>query len=200
MCSWCYAFDIVLKKLELDLPDSICLIKIVGGLAPDSTEPMQASLINTIQKTWQQIEKTMPQIQFNYAFWNKNQPIRSTYPACRAVLAAKKQSLVFENKMIQQIQWTYYKNAENPSLDTTLIKCAKQIGLEVELFKQDYSSQALDDKLKKEIKFSRLLGVSSYPSLCLELNKQVLPIKIDYNNADSMLEQLLQADYSKKSS
>lgn len=193
MCSWCYAFDIVLKKLECDLPDSIYLKKLVGGLAPDTTEPMPASLSKTIQKTWQQIEKTVPHIQFNYEFWNKNQPVRSTYPACRAVLAAKKQSPAFENKMIRQIQWAYYKNAENPSLDITLIHCAQKIGLEIELFKKNYCSQDLDRELRREIQFSRLLGVSSYPSLCLEINKQVVPIKIDYNNAENMLKQISQA-------
>lgn len=196
MCSWCYAFNGVLKKLESELPDSICLTKIVGGLAADSTEPMSAALSQTIQNTWQQIEKTVPQIQFNYEFWNRNQPIRSTYPSCRAVLAAKRQSLFYEDKMIQQIQWAYYKNAENPSLDTTLINCAQAIGLEIDLFKTDYTSQSLDCELQKEIQFSRNLGVSSYPSLCLEINKQILPIKIDYNNASRILEQIAQFSLS----
>lgn len=196
MCSWCYAFNSVLKTLESELPDSICLTKIVGGLAPDSTEPMPASLSQTIQKTWQQIEKTVPQIQFNYEFWSKNQPIRSTYPSCRAVLAAKRQSLIYQDKMIQQIQWAYYKNAENPSLDTTLINCARKIGLEMDLFIKDYNSQSINSELQTEIQFSRNLGVSSYPTLSLEINKQVLPIQIDYNNAGKILEQISQYSLS----
>ncbi len=192
MCSWCYAFNTTLRTLEDELPDSISLTKIVGGLAADSTEPMSDSLSQTIQKTWQLIEKTVPQIQFNYDFWIKNQAIRSTYPSCRAVLAAKRQSPAYEDKMIQQIQWAYYKNAENPSLDITLINCAQKIGLEIDLFKKDYNSQSIDCELHKEIQFSKNLGVSSYPSLCLETKKQLLPIQIDYNNAAKILEQISQ--------
>jgi len=190
MCSWCYAFDTVLTEIESLLPDSISLTKVIGGLAADSDTPMPAYLINTIQSAWQQIEKTVPQVQFNFEFWSKNQPFRSTYPACRAVLAAKKQSSDFENKMIQQIQWAYYKNAENPSLNETLILCAERIGLDVELFKIDFTSQEIELALQKDIQFSRSLAVSSYPSLRLDIGNQIVAINIDYNSAQNVLKQI----------
>jgi len=192
MCSWCYAFDTVLTELESLLPDSIRLKKIIGGLAADSDTPMPAHLINTIQSAWQKIEKTVPHVQFNFEFWSKNQPFRSTYPSCRAVLAAKKQSPVFENKMIQQIQFVYYKNAKNPSLNETLIQCAQRIGLNVELFKNDFTSQEIELTLQKDIQFARSLAVSSYPSLRLDIDNQIVTINIDYINAQSMLKQIRQ--------
>ena len=192
MCSWCYAFDSVLTEIESMLPDSISLTKVIGGLAADSDTPMPAHLINTIQSAWQQIEKKVPQVQFNFEFWSKNQPFRSTYPACRAVLSAKKQSPVFENKMIQQIQWAYYKNAENPSLNETLILCAERIGLDMELFKNDLTSDEIELALQKEIQFARSLAVSSYPSLRLDIDKKIVAINIDYNNVQSMLKQIQQ--------
>ncbi|MCF6251470.1 MAG: DsbA family protein [Methylococcaceae bacterium] len=190
MCSWCYAFDLTYQKLESALPDSICSRKIVGGLAPDSTVIMPLSMICTIQSAWQQIERAVPHIQFNYEFWSKNNPMRSTYPACRAVLAAKKQSPKFENKMIHQIQWAYYKNAENPSLSATLLNCAKKINLNYELFENDIASQEIEMQLQYEIQFTRRAGVSTYPSLCLQMEKKLVPIKIDYNDAQKIIEQI----------
>jgi putative protein-disulfide isomerase len=192
MCSWCYAFDTVLTGIESLLPDSIPLTKIMGGLAADSDIPMPVHLINTIQSAWHQIEKTVPHVQFNFEFWNKNQPFRSTYPSCRAVLAAKKQSPVFENKMIRQIQWAYYKNAENPSLNETLILCAEKIGLDVELFTNDLTSLEIESALQKDIQFTCSLVVTSYPSLRLDIDNQIIAINIDYNNAQNMLKQIRQ--------
>lgn len=192
MCSWCYAFDVALKQIETALTDTVELKKIVGGLAPDLTTAMPPSLINTIQSAWKQIETTVPHVQFNYDFWQKNQPRRSTYPSCRAVLAAKKQSPAFENKMIQQIQWAYYKNAENPSLDEILLLCAQRIGLDSVVFKFDYSSQAIEIELQNDIKFCRSIGVSSFPSLRLEIDRQIIPIAIDYNDAQNTLNQIRQ--------
>ena len=190
MCSWCYAFGRVLKQVELDLPKSISITKIVGGLAPDSIEPMPKSLADSIQQNWKRIEQTVTHVKFNFDFWKKNQPIRSTYPSCRAVLAAKKQSSGFEDKMISQIQWAYYKNAENPSLDNTLINCAKHTGLDETLFIKDYKSKFINEQLYQQIKLSRQLGISSYPSLCLQINTQFVMIKIDYNDADFITAQL----------
>ncbi len=190
MCSWCYAFDAVLKQIELELPKSITAVKILGGLAADSMEPMPSSLVLSIQANWKRIEQTVPDVQFNFDFWKNNQAIRSTYPSCRAVLAAKKQSSHFEDKMIAQIQWAYYQNAENPSLDDTLINCAKQIGLDVKLFTVDYRSECINDQLHQQTNFARHLGVSSYPSLCLEIDKQIVQLKIDYNDANYVMEQI----------
>ena len=190
MCSWCYAFNSVLKQIESDLPDTITLTKLVGGLAPDSMEPMPESLTMMIQDNWKKIEKTVPHIQFNFDFWTANQAIRSTYPSCRAVLAAKKQSVNAEDKMIAQIQWAYYKNAKNPSLDETLIQCAKQIGLDESLFISDYKSELINQQVLEQISLARRLGVSSYPSLCLKTETQVFNLTIDYNRADIMMEQI----------
>jgi len=191
MCSWCYAFDSVLKQIESNLPQSVSLIKIAGGLAADSMEPMPKPLASMIQTNWKKIEQTVPHIQFNFDFWHLNQAIRSTYPSCRAVLSAKQQSPHFENKMIAQIQWAYYQNAENPSLDRTLINCATRIGLDNKSFMADYNSKLINDKLQQQIQFSRQLGVSTYPSLVLEIDNQISRISIDYNDADAVINQIL---------
>ena len=81
MCSWCYAFETSFCALQNTLPASIQVIKLVGGLAQDSTETMPAALQDNIQQTWHRIEQTVPYIRFNYDFWIMNTPIRSTYPA-----------------------------------------------------------------------------------------------------------------------
>jgi len=191
MCSWCYAFDGVLKQIEVDLPKSIKVEKILGGLAPDSIEVMPASMAAMIESNWRKIEQRVAGVRFNFDFWKLNQAMRSTYPSCRAVLAAKKQGSDFEDKMIAQIQSAYYQNAENPSLDSILIKCAKQIGLNVRVFESDYGGEFINELLLQQIQFSRSVGVSTYPSLCLEIDQNILPIMIDYNNADYIVEQIL---------
>ncbi|MGZ8903462.1 MAG: DsbA family protein, partial [Methylobacter sp.] len=131
MCSWCYAFDSSLTALQKELPDFIKIKKIIGGLAPDTTIPMPVELQQNIQQTWRRIEQTVSTIQFNYDFWIINTPVRSTYHACRAILAARQQGADFENKKIGAIQIAYYQKAKNPSLQSTLLHCALEVGLAV---------------------------------------------------------------------
>jgi len=189
MCSWCYAFEKSFCALQNILPESIQVIKLVGGLAPDSTETMPVELQKNIQQTWHRIGQTVPNIQFNYDFWIMNTPIRSTYPACRGVLAAKKQGADFEDKMINAIQTAYYQKAKNPSLQSTLLECATEIELDVSKFENDLTSSEIEAQLQNEINITRSFGVTSYPSLRLVHNGRISSIAVDYLDPETMLKE-----------
>lgn len=190
MCSWCYAFSNSLLSLKRALPVSVGFVKVVGGLAPDTMEPMPLPLRDKIQQTWHQIERTVPDVRFNFDFWLKNTPMRSTYPACRAVLTAKKQGNDCEDKMIEAIQMAYYRKAQNPSLPATLLRCAERAGLNLSQFAYDFVSEAVESDLQSEIGFARRLGVVSFPSLRLEHLGTYYPIEVDYLNPSTMLNTL----------
>jgi len=193
MCSWCYAFETSFRALQKALPASVRVIKLVGGLAPDTTETMPDQLQNTIQQTWHRIEQTVPNVRFNYDFWIINTPMRSTYPACRAVLAAKKQGADFEDKMISTIQTVYYRKAKNPALQSTLLECAAATGLDVNEFENDLTGGEIENQLQNEISIAGSLGVTSYPSLRLEHNGRISPISVDYLSPESMPNEILGA-------
>ena len=187
MCSWCYAFSQSWATLLKALPRNIEIVYLVGGLAPDTTEPMPLATQKMVQQAWQRIEQTVPSIHFNWDFWSNNTPIRSTYPACRAVLAAKKQRTEAEVEMIRAIQTAYYQQAKNPSLAETLHACAHEIGLDVNTFIKDLKSSAIENELQQQIQQARSMDVYSYPSLRLVNNNTAFPIAIDYLNHQAML-------------
>jgi len=190
MCSWCYAFNSSLTQLHKNLPSSVRIQYLLGGLAADTTESMPIDLQKTIQKIWRQIENTVPNTQFNYDFWKLNTPFRSTFPACRAILAARKQDPRFETKIIHAIQKAYYQHAKNPSLQTTLEECAIEVGINLIKFIKDLGSIEIEDELQSEIKLTRSMETHSYPSLCLLHNKQQFLITIDYLNHQTMIDQI----------
>jgi putative protein-disulfide isomerase len=191
MCSWCYAFDSSLNALQKELPEFIRIKKIVGGLAPDTTQPMPVELQQNIQQTWRRIEKTVPNMQFNYDFWIINSPVRSTYPACRAILAARQQGADFEDKMIGAIQIAYYQKAKNPSLQSTLLHCALEVGLAVVKYANDLNSNEIEKELQNEIRIARRLGVISYPSLLLEHNGRLFPVTIYYFDHETIIREIV---------
>jgi len=180
MCSWCWAFRPVFTELLNKLPDDIDVQYLVGGLAPDSNEPMDAATQTMIQHHWRTIQIKVPNTQFNFDFWTNSTPRRSTYPACRAVLAAKTINPDKEDAMILAIQQAYYLNAFNPSDDDVLINCAASIGLDTSLFTQTLNSPATQQTLQENIQKNQSLGVYSFPSLVLEENGRFKPITIDY--------------------
>lgn len=191
MCSWCWGFNKTWNKVKKSLPKNINIQYVLGGLAPDSDEIMSDKMREYIQYNWQKIEKNIPGTIFNYDFWTNCTPVRSTYPACRAVIAAKNQNDQLEISMINAIQEAYYLYAKNPSKDTTLINIAKAIGLNVTQFKKDLNSKTTQQQLDNNINLSKSLGAKGFPSIILEKNSVAKLIKIDYNNSDFILKQIL---------
>jgi len=193
MCSWCWAFRPTLTKVLANLPTDINVKYIVGGLAPDTDTPMDQATQYMIQHHWHTIIQRVPGTPFNFDFWTLNTPKRSTYPACRAVLAAKKQDPTQEDAMILAIQQAYYLQAKNPSEENTLIDCAVAIGLNAKQFKKDLHDPHTQEQLLKDIQQAQTLNVTGFPSLVLLINNQAIPIAIDYIDAKFINAQVNQA-------
>lgn len=185
MCSWCYAFRSTLKKVESQLGSDIHVKYILGGLAPDSNEPMPLNTQLYIQSQWHKIVETVPGTVFNFDFWTKCQPTRSTYIACRAVILARHNNL--EREMIQAIQDAYYQNAQNPSDAATLCQLASQLGLDGKSFLENLNTESTQAELMADIHYARSLGANSFPSLFLQNGGSVKRIPHHYTNADKIL-------------
>ncbi|XPF96045.1 DsbA family protein [Colwellia sp. RE-S-Sl-9] len=194
MCSWCWGFEPVRKKLFNSLPPAIIIKRFVGGLASDSHDPMPKQMQTMLQNTWRKIEQTIPGTEFNYDFWTNCQPRRSTYPSNRAVIAARQQSSEYDELITHRIQQAYYTEAKNPSDESTLIELAKEIGLNVEQFTQDIQSEKIDELFQQELNYTRKLGMNSFPSLAYQVGNKAYSIQLDYNNMESMLDQIKQID------
>lgn len=187
MCSWCYAFRDTFKEVKKGLDSNIEIVYVPGGLASHTNEPMEEALRVQIQGAWKKIEEVVG-TKFNYAFWTKCTPKRSTYLACQATLAAKKQKK--EEEIIEAIQNTYYLNAKNPSDEDTILEVAKDLGLDFKKFKNDLYSEETIQEFYEKMDLRRKLRLNSFPSLAIKYKKEIYPINIKYNNPQAILEQI----------
>lgn len=189
MCSWCYAFRPVWQHIKANLPSSIRVQYVLGGLAADSNVPMPEATQRYIQQQWHKIEATVPGVTFNYAFWERCEPRRSTYPACRAVLLAREQGLDKEVAMIEVIQTAYYQLAQNPSDTEVLFWLAEKTWLDVYDFAERLHSDETKVALEQEIRFARNIGGDHFPSLFLQRSDSdaVMPVPHSYTDAGMTL-------------
>jgi len=191
MCSWCWGFRPVFKQVEQALSGKIEIQYILGGLAPDTDQVMPERLQQTIQQTWKKIQRDIPGTEFNFDFWSLCSPRRSTYPACRAIIACRMQQPALASKMLLFIQQAYYLQAKNPSDLHVLISLASQLGMDAQQFSDDIQSKVCQDALQKEIEFCREIDIQSFPSLVLKQGKSYTSLDIDYNNSKKVLAQIL---------
>jgi putative protein-disulfide isomerase len=197
MCSWCWGFRKVRDEVFDAVKDQVKIEYVLGGLAPDSDSIMPMDMQQSIRANWQRIQQEIPGTEFNYDFWTKCQPRRSTYPACRAVIAAGMQQEDIEQKrsgkdMVLAIQQAYYLNAKNPSDLVTLGQLAENMGLDLQQFLTDIQSERCQEKLLQQLAFCRDMGVYSFPSLLIKRPKaEASLLQIDYNDSQKVIDQII---------
>ncbi|MGR5218657.1 DsbA family protein [Vibrio parahaemolyticus] len=183
MCSWCWGFRPTWQAVKIQLEDQVDIHYILGGLAPDSDVPMPLEMQQQIASYWRKIADYLG-TEFNHDFWSQNTPRRSTYPACRAIIAARNQGA--EQDMYHAIQRAYYLEAKNPSDDAVLVDVAQSIGLDGVQFETDLLSEATNECLYNEIAFARSIGGNSFPSLILQTQDQLIDIPVDYKDPNKL--------------
>jgi len=179
-------------KLQKLLPDNVVIEYVAGGLAADTNTLMPIELQQTIQGYWREIQAKFG-IAFNFDFWKKNSPRRSTYIACRAVIAAKSQG--FESEMIDAIQQAYYLRALNPSDSAILVRLAEELSsrgldLDVDQFGREMESPATHQMLQQQISLARELTHQGFPSIVLEHNGVRHSIVREYQDCNLVLAEI----------
>lgn len=143
-----------------------------------------------LQKTWRRITQQIPGVEFNFDFWRVCTPRRATYPACRAVIAAREQGEKYDVAMTRAIQHAYYLQARNPSDNHTLIALADELGLDPDRFASSLTSAQTHEALLQEISKARQMGADSFPGLVLQHGSGHWHIPIDYQHREPMLEMI----------
>lgn len=189
MCSWCWGFEPVRRQLFDAVSGEMQVQRLLGGLAPDSDQPMPEAMQQMLQQTWGRVSQ-LTGASFNFDFWKRCSPRRSTYPSNRAVIAAREQGEENDARMTARIQRAYYREARNPSDDETLIELAGELNLDAEQFAQSLNSAATRQQLEREVIRARSIGVDSFPSLVVENRGYLRHVRVDYADPDSMLREI----------
>lgn len=192
MCSWCWGFSPVLEAVSGVLPDEIPIRYVMGGLARDSEEPMPEETRSYVQAQWRMVaERTGAE--FNWDFWKVCEPRRSTYPACRAVIAAGMQRPDGVEAMFHAIQRAYYLEARNPSDGETLVQLAGEADLDPDRFSADLVSGHTDELLQKDFELRRALHADKFPTMILEHDDNQLWLAYGYEEEDLVVDLLTSA-------
>lgn len=187
MCSWCWGYRPTEEQLFSHLAENVRRVNVLGGLAPDSDDPMPENLRQQLPAAWRKIREMLG-TEFNFSFWTDCEPRRSTYPACRAVLAAGRQDNYHE--MVDAIQRAYYLRAMNPSDLSTLETLAGELELDTVKFATDIRSTEVNDELMQQVAFTGQSPVQGFPSLVLKTSDFYQPLTLDYRNYQTTLREI----------
>ena len=184
MCSWCWAFRPTWDHVCATLGEEIRISRLLGGLAPDSSEPMPQAMQDMLQDTWRDIQLRVPTTVFNFDFWKNCEPRRSTYPACRAVIAATRFGQELHEPMTRAIQRAYYLEARNLSDDSTLVALAGELGLDKEEFSKALQSEDVRDEFQQQVAACHRLNIPGFPSLLVHKGGVIRRVPVEFNDPE----------------
>ncbi len=193
MCSWCWAFKPVWAQIAAALPEGVAVERVLGGLAPDTDEPMPEQMKATIAGYWRHIETAVPGTRFNHDFWTECAPRRATYPACRAVATARLLDPSLEESLNSRIQEAYYLEARNPSDASELIALAVEVGFDEAAFADKLGSESVYATFAEDQQRCAQFGVQGFPSLALQRGNTAWRIRIDYTDPTPSLTDIQRA-------
>ena len=175
MCAWCWGFAEAFEQITLRLAKGVELRLVLGGLAADSDEPMPSATRSMVQAAWDAVEQRSG-ARFNRDFWSRCAPRRSTWPACRAVHAARSLEPGADWRIFRALQEAYYLEARNPSDLQTLVEVAQEQGLDPKAFRAAVASTQVQEAFQRDRKFCERIGMRAFPSLAVRQGGAVAPL------------------------
>lgn len=139
ICPWSWAYEPVLRRIEVQYRSKIRIRPVMGGLALDRTEPAGDGQVARIQASWRRVAQTTGQP----IEWNRAADLRpsSSRPLCEAVVAACLQSYAIGGRYLRLMREAHFLGGVDPyAVDGRLVLARQTPGLDVARWTQDLES------------------------------------------------------------
>ena len=164
MCSWCWGFSPVLDAVREHFGRKYPVGLLLGGLRPGTTEGMSEALKADIKGHWQHVHLATGQ-PFDLAFYDRKGYIYDTEPACRAVVAVRRQEPERVFEYLKKVQEGFYALNRDVTAPEVLADIAAESGLDRGSFALRFQAEETVRETWRDFETSRRLGVAGFPCL-----------------------------------
>lgn len=192
MCSWCYGFAPVIKRIVAEQEENMQFKLVMGGLRPGTELPLDEQMKESIKHHWQDVEKISNQ-PINYSFFEREDFVYDTEPGCRAVVTIRYLKPESEFEMLEEIQSAFYSKNQDVTNPEVLAAIAGKFDVEAEAFLEKFNSEEMKEKTQQDFIIARHLQANAFPSLYLLNGTSVHLLSRGYRTYDGMAAHLRNA-------
>ncbi|MCC9138259.1 DsbA family protein [Pontibacter silvestris] len=189
MCSWCYGFAPVLKRLIKEQEGKVKFKLVMGGLRPGTTEPMDEEAKESSKHHWQQVQEVTEQ-PFDFSFFDRDSFVYDTEPGCRAVIAMRYLQPTVELEMAEALQNAFYAHNKDITKPEVLVSIATKFGVEADVFLEKFNSALMQEKTQQDFVIARHLQANAFPSLYLLNGNNVFLLNRGYRMYEALKSRL----------
>lgn len=163
ICSSCWGIEPQLRKLKLEYGNAVEIEYRMGGLLPDwNYNSGGISKPSDVAHHWDEVSLyyDMP---IDGDVWLED-PLQSSYPPSIAFKAAQIQDNEKALLFLREIREMVFLKKKNITKWENLERAAKNVGLNAEQFKIDFSSKA-KSLFEEDLQLAKSLGVRGFPTM-----------------------------------
>jgi predicted DsbA family dithiol-disulfide isomerase len=175
ICSTCWIFQSILRKLHLEYGNAIDITYHMGGLLPNWTSQQNKKIKSPIDAAnlWYDLGKSH-QLPIDGIVWVTD-PLESSFPPSLAFKAAQLQDNDRAISFLRRMKELLFIENKNISKWEIIEAAALNSGLDVALLKKDVNGKA-KSLFQQDLDLAKELSISSFPTLVVESKGQRVEI------------------------
>jgi len=185
MCSWCWGFVPVMRRIREDYSERIDIELVVGGLRPGTQEPFSPKMRDFVLHHWHEVQKMSGQ-PFNFEFAMDDDFVYDTEPADRALVTVRRIAPKKVFDYAEAVQRAFYTENLNVTRPTVLAGIAELLGVSAEAFAQRYNAAETKQATWADFARAREYGVAGFPSIVLEDSRGPALLTYGYTPFDDL--------------
>lgn len=185
MCSWCWGFEPVIKKIINNLGEGVGAWITMGGLRPYTKEVLTPELKKYILDHWHHVKELSGQ-DFDFSFEMGQGFIYDTEPPSRAVATIREINPLLQFQYLGQIQEAFYTRLEDVTQEDVLSHLAEKQGIDKVLFLELFNSDELKTITKKDFITAQKLGIRGFPALLKRVGKTLDVVSQGYRSFEEI--------------
>jgi putative protein-disulfide isomerase len=164
MCSWCYGFSPVITALAERFEDRLPLHMVMGGLRAGNAEPMRPKDKEYVRNAWTQVGAATGQ-PFDLSFFDREDFIYDTEPACRAVVTARRLMPRLALPFLARIQQAFYAENRDMTASDEIATVAEEAGFDRARFAAAFAAPETQNETFRDFLIAQELGIRGFPTL-----------------------------------
>ena len=164
MCSWCYGFAPVMRRLADHFEGRLPVRVVMGGLRAGNTQPMRDKDREYIRGAWQRVEQASGQ-PFDLSFFERESFTYDTEPACRAVVTMRRLAPERTLRFKTQVSSAFYAHNRDVTSDEVLADIGAEAGIDRAAFLAELQSEAARNETFGDFLVAKQSGVEGFPLL-----------------------------------
>jgi putative protein-disulfide isomerase len=164
MCSWCWGFSPVIDAARARFGDELSVRLILGGLRPGTTEVMDEAAKQMIREHWEHVHEASGQ-PFDHSFFAREGFVYDTEPACRAIVAVRRQHANGALAFLKHLHHAFYAENRDVTERGTLCALATEFGLDAEAFAEAFDAEESVTETRRDFAIARHAGITGFPTV-----------------------------------